>query len=252
MEPSSAARTDTDATQSPPSGFRFAAATLFVVGATATFAPFLAAAMFGLSVTWDGQRSTGGIVAVVASIAMWIWCRSWEAWRRWVWLPVIATVIISFLVVSSWAVVDADSASGEASTPSWSPPPSTPRPPSQAQLDCEAQGFTWDVALKCVTTRGQELRSQGWGSIEGVGDGRVYYSFGDPQPCGDRMCQAMIFHADELTSCPRGVSITPYPGSEGAEGATTAPLTPDTQVQVPLLVPHGAENAYFAYSIRCG
>lgn len=67
---------------------------------TATFAPYFAASTLGVEVGWGGRLSTGGIVALVASIAMWVWCRSWKAWWTWIWLPVAITVLVAFVVVN--------------------------------------------------------------------------------------------------------------------------------------------------------
>lgn len=83
-----------------PGGWKFAGATLLVLGATATFAPMLAAAMLGFSLNWDGTRSTGGVLALVASIVMGLTCRDWETWRKWIWLPVAITIVIAFVVVN--------------------------------------------------------------------------------------------------------------------------------------------------------
>lgn len=241
----------------PRGGFRFAAATLLVLGLVATFAPFLAASFFGVAIVWDGQRSSGGVVALVASIAMWIWCRSWEAWRRWIWLPIVATVIAAFALVGSNA---AGNGTGGASLEDTSTHQQsgatggtimTPPPVSDAQATCESQGYTWDTSLKCITTVGQQLRDQGWGSTEAA-VGRIYYSFGgDPVQCGDHLCQTLIFHSDNLSSCPDGIVISPTSGHEGIEGTKIDQLAVNSEVQISLKVPLGEKDIYFAYEWAC-
>lgn len=241
----------------PRGGFTFAAATLLVLGLIATIAPLLAAIYFGVAIVWDGQRSSGGVVALVASIAMWIWCRSWEAWRRWIWLPIIATVIIAFVLVGSSA---ADDSAGESSSDdtsmhhqpdATSGTTSTPPPVSDAQRTCESQGYLWDPGMKCLTTVGQELRAQGWGSTEAA-VGRLYYSFGgDAAPCDDRLCQTLIFHSDDLSSCPGGIIISPTAGHEGIEAAKIDQLAVNSEAQISLKVPLGEKDIYFAYQWAC-
>jgi hypothetical protein len=81
-------------------GGRFAAATLLVLAVTATFAPFLAAAVLGVAMEWSRLVSTGGLVALIASIVMGVKCRSWASWWKWIWLPVGLTVAIAFVAVS--------------------------------------------------------------------------------------------------------------------------------------------------------
>jgi hypothetical protein len=75
-------------------GFVFAVAAFFGLGATSTIAQMIAWSVAGLPVLIEW--STGGLVAFVASITMWIWCRSWGAWWRWIWLP--AAIIIAMTI----------------------------------------------------------------------------------------------------------------------------------------------------------
>ena len=30
---------------------------------------------------------------------MWIWCPNWASWRKWVWLPVVVSVIVAVVTV---------------------------------------------------------------------------------------------------------------------------------------------------------
>ena len=76
----------------------FRAATFFLVGAVSTVGQMIAVASLGLPVSLEW--STGGVVALVAGIWMWAACRSWAAWRKWVWLPVGITVVLAFVVVN--------------------------------------------------------------------------------------------------------------------------------------------------------
>lgn len=71
---------------------------MVLVGGTSTLTQILAVASLGLPVTFEW--STGGLVAGIASIWMWIQCRSWAAWRRWVWIPVIITVVVAFVTIN--------------------------------------------------------------------------------------------------------------------------------------------------------
>jgi len=72
-----------------------------VLSVTATFAPYLAASTLGVALEWSGQLSSGGIVALVAMTAMWVWCRSWGSWWKWIWLPIAVTVVLAFVLVNS-------------------------------------------------------------------------------------------------------------------------------------------------------
>ncbi|TFC26422.1 hypothetical protein E3O53_07940 [Cryobacterium sp. TMT2-18-3] len=83
-------------------GFGFAA--LFLLGFVSWGAQFVAASTFGITeyFRWD-FRSTGGLIAVIAGIAMWAKCRSWESWRKWIWLPILITVTLAFIYMGSAA-----------------------------------------------------------------------------------------------------------------------------------------------------
>lgn len=63
--------------------FKYAAATLLLLGFVSWASQFMAASAFGISAYVDWAfRPTGGAVAVIAAIVMWSKCRSWEAWQR--------------------------------------------------------------------------------------------------------------------------------------------------------------------------
>lgn len=79
-------------------GFRYAAATFVLIGAVSTLSQMAAVASLGYPVTWDW--SSGGLVGIIASIWMWLRCRSWAAWRKWVWVPAIITVVIAFVTIN--------------------------------------------------------------------------------------------------------------------------------------------------------
>lgn len=93
-------------------GFRFAAATFFAVGAASTLAQILAVSSLGLPVAWDW--STGGLIAGIAAIWMWVKCRSWVAWRRWVWLPIGITVVVAFVTINLMVASARETAEREA------------------------------------------------------------------------------------------------------------------------------------------
>ena len=96
-------RTMGDTSGSAPikeNGFGFASATFILLGFVSWVAQFVAASTFGIAeyFSWD-VRSSGGMVAVIAGIAMWAKCRSWESWRKWIWLPIFITVTVAFIVM---------------------------------------------------------------------------------------------------------------------------------------------------------
>lgn len=218
----------------------------------------LAAATLGLALNWDGTRSTGGVVALVASIVMGLACRSWEAWRKWIWLPVAITVLIAFVMVNFY-VSDATGEPGRADGfPNASTVESSPREeaaataePSAAQLRCESHGWEWIVAHGCQTPIRRELRTGDWGSI-GDDNGRLYYSFGDNvYQCGDRLCQMLYFRTDEFETCPQGIYIVPSSNSQGVEGTSVRALASSDSAEVQLVVPDGKSDIVFAYDWYC-
>lgn len=88
----------TPAVEKKSGGGKYAGATFFLVGATSTLTQVIAAASLGYMVA--PEWSSGGVVALVAAIWMWIKCRSWASWRKWVWLPTIITVVLAFVTVN--------------------------------------------------------------------------------------------------------------------------------------------------------
>lgn len=100
------------AKRSAQDGARFGVATFVLVGAVSTVTQFVAIASQGGAVPLEW--STGGAVALVAGLWFWIRCRSWAAWRKWVWIPVIITVIVAFVTVNLQVAAARDSAAAEA------------------------------------------------------------------------------------------------------------------------------------------
>lgn len=92
---------DPPAPQQTLGGFRYGAATLLLVGGVSTVTQVVAAASLRLPI--EAGWSTGGLIALVAGIWMWIRCRSWAAWRKWVWVPVVLTVVVAFVTINLMA-----------------------------------------------------------------------------------------------------------------------------------------------------
>lgn len=85
-------------------GMRFGAATLFLLGLVSSAAQFIAASSFGIAEYFNrSDSSTGGAVAVIAGIAMWVRCRSWASWRKWIWAPIAILVVLAFIVMGTAA-----------------------------------------------------------------------------------------------------------------------------------------------------
>ena len=81
-------------------GFKFFAATLFLVGIVAAGAQFAAASTNGISEYVTLGSPTGpGLIAIIAGIVMGAKCRSWESWRKWIWLPLVVAVTLMFVVM---------------------------------------------------------------------------------------------------------------------------------------------------------
>jgi len=101
---STTARTTAPAPAKKESGFKFGSATLILLGFVSWGAQFVAASTFGIAeyFIWD-SRSTGGLIAVIAGIVMWVKCRSWESWRKWIWLPILISVTLAFIIMGSTA-----------------------------------------------------------------------------------------------------------------------------------------------------
>lgn len=81
------------------SGWLFAGVTLLVLGLTSSTVQMLAWVVADLPVTvgW----STGGLVAIAAAVAMGLWCRRWETWWRWIWVPIIVVAVLATWVSSA-------------------------------------------------------------------------------------------------------------------------------------------------------
>lgn len=138
---------------------RFAVATLFVLMAAEAGAPLLALAALGIQPLETGASglTSVGLIAIVATLAMGLWCRSWRAWAAWIWLPLGAITVVAFVIVNltvaphiagsgPWceqrrvAVESGERALADAIAYSWNPvgvagggisqthPPSPPRP----------------------------------------------------------------------------------------------------------------------------
>lgn len=79
-------------------GFKFAAATLLVIGMASTVSQIMAVASLGEAVSWE--FSNGGLVALVGAIYMWVKCRSWEFWKKWIWVWIGITVVLAFATIN--------------------------------------------------------------------------------------------------------------------------------------------------------
>ena len=81
-------------------GFKFFAATLFLVGIVSVGAQFAAASTNGISEYVTLGSPTGpGLIAIIAGVVMGAKCRSWESWRKWIWLPLVVAVTLMFVVM---------------------------------------------------------------------------------------------------------------------------------------------------------
>lgn len=81
------------------SGWKFAGAALFAIGAASTICQLVAAAAFGI---WDyitPAWSTGGLVALAAAIHLGIKAKTWRDFRRWIWIWVAVTAALAIAVV---------------------------------------------------------------------------------------------------------------------------------------------------------
>lgn len=81
-------------------GFKFAAATLAVLGITSTLAQYLSFASLGHLHEVEPQVSTGGLFALIAAIVMWVSCRSWSSWKKWIWPWVAIGAVLAFVVAN--------------------------------------------------------------------------------------------------------------------------------------------------------
>lgn len=82
------------------SGFKFFAATLFLVGIVSAGAQFVAASTNGIAEYVALGSPTGpGLIAIISGVVMGATCRSWDSWRKWIWLPLVAAVALVFVVM---------------------------------------------------------------------------------------------------------------------------------------------------------
>jgi len=72
---------------------------MFAVAATSTGAQLLAMFAFGVADLYEWGWSTGGLVALVASIYFGTRCDSWEDFSRRIWTWVAITAVLAFLVM---------------------------------------------------------------------------------------------------------------------------------------------------------
>ena len=93
--PASAPAKKQDRFKSFKFGFGFAA--LVLLSLVSSGAQFVAASTFGIAEYVRLERSTGGLIAFITGIVMWAKCRSWESWRKWIWLPILITVTLVFI-----------------------------------------------------------------------------------------------------------------------------------------------------------
>ena len=82
-------------------GFRFAVATFFLIAliSAVTQLCILGSSLWFLLDAGPELWPSGGFVALVSGVAMWIWCPNWASWRKWVWLPVVVAVIVAVVTV---------------------------------------------------------------------------------------------------------------------------------------------------------
>lgn len=74
---------------------------MLTLAAVSTLARFVAAASLGIAHYFEwGRPSTGGALALAGGIYMWVKCRSWDFWKKWIWLWVGITVVLAFLVMN--------------------------------------------------------------------------------------------------------------------------------------------------------
>lgn len=82
------------------SGFKFAIATLAVLGITSTLVQYATLASLDLLHEVDPQVSTGGLFALIAAIVMWVTCASWSSWNKWV-LPLVGIgTVLAFVAIN--------------------------------------------------------------------------------------------------------------------------------------------------------
>lgn len=79
-------------------GFTYAAVTMLLIGAASTLTQLITASSLELPVV--AEWSTGGLIALCASLWMWIQCRSWAQWRRWVWIPFLVVIVTAIVTVN--------------------------------------------------------------------------------------------------------------------------------------------------------
>lgn len=76
---------------------RYVVATLLVLGLTSTLVQVATAASLGLSLQYD-RWSTGGLLAFVGAIYMGVKCKTWEDWKRKIWIWVVLTALVALVV----------------------------------------------------------------------------------------------------------------------------------------------------------
>lgn len=89
--------------------------TVFLVSVVATASHLTAVSMAGLELA-PGARtwSSGGLVALIGGLLMWKFARSWHDFKKWVWLPLVVVVTLSFLVVGATNSYDVEIVDQEA------------------------------------------------------------------------------------------------------------------------------------------
>lgn len=90
--------------QSPPNKARVFVATMFVVGGASLLAQLLAISTPRLAdIVTLGAANGPGLIAIVSGWVMAARCRSWEAWKKWIWLPTAIGILAVLIVMEATA-----------------------------------------------------------------------------------------------------------------------------------------------------
>lgn len=78
-------------------------ATMLLVGLVATASQMIAMSLAGLTLAPGAREtSTGGLVAVLSGIAMGVFTKNWQQFKKWIWLPLTVTALLCFALVGSF------------------------------------------------------------------------------------------------------------------------------------------------------
>ena len=222
--------TDSSASHSSskPDKWRFAGATLLVLGLTSTAAQFVARQAFAPDMplaAGESGWSTGGLVALVGSIYMAIKCQTWKDFRRRIGVLIGITAA---LAVAAVYLMDSSSTSRPLEPANPTAIASTEVPVHELDRpDCEAKNYAW-TSRGCLESPEAgsihladrlRLQKKGWEVLESdIGlespEGLYWKLFSDRQynestddRCISTACVALIVRTDSITSCFDGLTV---------------------------------------------